>query len=94
MTTIHSILAAFEDAEQAHILSHPDIVLHYTIQGVVLTGPDDVEVVAPAGDLQAVVAPFAREAGDFLEGQVCPLAGEKRDRSRHRGVLSSVLGIA
>ena len=40
MTTNHSILAAFEDAEQAHILSHPDIVLHFTLQGVILTGPD------------------------------------------------------
>ena len=40
MTTNHSILAAFEDAEQAHILSHPPQVLHFTLQGVILTGPD------------------------------------------------------
>ena len=38
MTTNHSILAAFEDAEQAHILSHPHVVLHFTLQGVILNG--------------------------------------------------------
>ena len=40
MTTNHSILAAFEDAEQAHTLAHPPQVLHFTLQGVILTGPD------------------------------------------------------
>src|SRR5690606_7142551 len=44
-----------------------------------------VEVVAPAGELKAVVAPLGRELGDFLERKVGPLAGEESDRSRHRG---------
>ena len=37
----------------------------------------DVEVVAPAGQLDALVTPFAGLLADDLEGQVGPLAGEK-----------------
>ena len=62
--------------------------------GVVLGRLPRVEVVAPAGDLQAVVAPLGRQAGDLLEGQVGPLAGEQRDRSCHRFPLSLVGGSA
>jgi hypothetical protein len=47
--------------------------------GIVLHGAGDVEVVAPAGDLQAVVAPVGGEAAHLLEGQVGPLAGEQGD---------------
>ena len=43
----------------------------------------DVQVVAPAGDLQAVEAPAGREPRDLLEGQVGPLAGEEGDGSSH-----------
>ena len=43
----------------------------------------DVQVVAPAGDLQAVEAPARRETCDLLEGQVGPLASEEGDRSSH-----------
>ncbi len=42
-----------------------------------------VEVVAPAGDLEAVVAPRRGEARDLLERQVGPLAGEERDGTAH-----------
>ena len=45
--------------------------------------PVDLEVVAPAGDLQAVVAPLGGQPADLLERQVGPLAGEERDGSRH-----------
>ena len=43
----------------------------------------DLEVVAPAGDLQAVVAPLGGEPADLVERKVGPLAGEERDGSRH-----------
>nr|WP_245715064.1 hypothetical protein [Micromonospora inyonensis] len=43
----------------------------------------DLEVVAPAGDLQAVVAPLGGVPADLVERKIGPLAGEERDRSRH-----------
>ena len=39
-TTDHRTLTAFEDAEQAHILAHPPVTLYFTVQGLILTGPD------------------------------------------------------
>ena len=39
-TTDHRTLSAFEDAKQARILAHPPVTLYFTIQGVILTGPD------------------------------------------------------
>jgi hypothetical protein len=59
------------------VVAAPDVV-------VVLHGRPRVEVVAPAGDLQPVVAPLAGEPGHLLERQVGPLPGEQRDRSRHQ----------
>ena len=57
---------------------------------VVLRGPPHVEVVAPAGDLEAVVPPLGRRARHIsLERQVGPLAGEQGDGSGH-GVPFSV----
>jgi hypothetical protein len=44
----------------------------------------DVEVIAPAGELHAVVAHFPDERGEFFKGQVGPLAGEEGDWSRHK----------
>ncbi|QUW19174.1 ROK family protein [Agrococcus sp. Marseille-Q4369] len=43
-------------------------------------------MVAPAGDLEPVEAPRAREPRDLLERQVGPLAGEQGEGSRHRVV--------
>jgi hypothetical protein len=40
------------------------------------SGLANVHMVAPAGDLQAIVAPGTRFFTDFFEGQVGPLAGE------------------
>ena len=51
--------------------------------GVVLGRLPRVEVVAPAGDLQPVVAPAGGQLADLLERQVGPLAGEQGDRSCH-----------
>ena len=43
----------------------------------------DLEVVAPARELEPVEAPAASLLGQVLERQVGPLAAEQRDRSRH-----------
>ena len=43
----------------------------------------DVEMVAPAGELEPVEAELLRLLGDGLEGKVSPLAGEERDRAWH-----------
>ncbi len=55
--------------------------------GEVGRGSADVHVIAPAGDLEAVIAPRARLFADFLERQVGPLAGEQRDGSCHGSLL-------
>ncbi len=46
-----------------------------------------VEVVAPAGDLETVVAPAGGELRHFLEREVGPLAGEQGDRASHAETL-------
>src|SRR5262245_54322587 len=43
-----------------------------------------VEMVAPAGELEAVEAEVASLLRDSFESEVGPLAGEERDSSRHR----------
>ena len=48
-----------------------------------------LEVVAPAGDLQPVVAPFRREPAHLLERQVSPLAGKQSDRACHGNLRRS-----
>ena len=50
----------------------------------------DVEVVAPAGELEAVEAPLAGLGGELGERQVGPLAGEQRDWSWHEGANDKV----
>ncbi len=57
---------------------------------VVLDRLPDIEVVTPAGDLEAVVPPAGGESADLLEGQVGPLAGEQRDGSGHVGPSAQV----
>ena len=44
----------------------------------------DLEVVAPAGELEPVEPPLARLGGEVVDGQVGPLAGEERYGTRHR----------
>jgi hypothetical protein len=55
----------------------------------VVLGDDamDVEVAAPAGDLETVVAPAGGQAADLLEGQVGELAGEERVGPAHGYLL-------
>jgi hypothetical protein len=49
----------------------------------------DLEVIAPAGELEAVETPRRRFSGDGLERKVGPLSGEECDWSWH---LQSSLG--
>ena len=49
-----------------------------------------LEMVAPAGELDAVVAELLGFAGHLLEGQIGPLAGEEGDRTWHVRNLSLV----
>jgi hypothetical protein len=42
-------------------------------------GGIDIEVVAPTGELKAVVAHFIGQRGEFFEWEVGPLAGEECD---------------
>jgi hypothetical protein len=44
----------------------------------------NLEMVAPAGELEPVEAPPARLLGQLLERQIGPLTGEERDGPRHR----------
>ena len=48
-----------------------------------------IEVVAPAGQLQAGVAKLAGLAGQILKRHIGPLAGEERDGAGHGMFLSS-----
>ena len=64
-----------------HLLDAADVV-------VLGERPVDLEVVAPAGELEAVEAPAAGLLGQLLERQVGPLAGEEGDGSRHRSDLT------
>lgn len=50
---------------------------------VFLERAPDLEVVAPAGELDAVVAHFFDEGEEFVQGQIRPLAGEEGDFSTH-----------
>ena len=43
----------------------------------------DVEVVAPARELEPVVPPFGDARRQVLQGEVRPLTGEERDGARH-----------
>ena len=70
-------------------LEQVELALHVL---VVVPAPR-VEVVAPAGDLESVVAPLCGEPGDLLERQVGPLAGEEGDGSRHCECPSDVIGM-
>jgi hypothetical protein len=46
-------------------------------------GGIDVEVVAPAGEFDAVVAHALGERREFFEGKIGPLAGEEGDGTWH-----------
>src|SRR5690348_3580487 len=53
-------------------------------------GRGHVEVVAPARELQAVKTPLSRLLRQLRQGQIRPLTGEQRDRTRHADLLSVV----
>jgi len=45
------------------------------------------EVIAPTGEFEAVVAPFAGLGREGFEWQIGPVAGEEQDRSGHGGIF-------
>jgi hypothetical protein len=47
----------------------------------------DLEMIAPAGELQALIAEVARLAAHVFQRQIGPLAGEQRDGTGHAGLL-------
>ena len=47
----------------------------------------DLEVIAPAGQFNAVVAEFAGLAGHIIQRQVGPLAGKERHQTGHSGIF-------
>ena len=53
----------------------------------------DLEVVAPAAGLQAVVAPGRDARGDIVERQIGPLTGEQSDRPGHGASLIASVSI-
>ena len=63
------------------------ITLEHLLQAAAVVrlreGPVDLEMVAPAGELEPVEAPLAGFCGEVLERQVGPLAGEQRDWTAH-----------
>ncbi|MFT3787570.1 MAG: hypothetical protein QM770_15625 [Tepidisphaeraceae bacterium] len=71
---------ADRDAGQAVVLEQFPLLLAVRL---VLEGGVDVEVVAPAGEFQAVVAEGLGFLGERFERQVGPLAGEERDEACH-----------
>src|SRR5262245_19661599 len=68
------------EAPEAVVLEHRPVLLRVVL---VLVAARDVEVVAPARELQAVVAEVLGLPGEHLERQVGPLAGEETDRTGH-----------
>ena len=56
---------------------------------VLFERPLDVEVIAPARELQAFVAEGLRLLGEGLEGEVSPLTSEEAKRTRHGFSLRS-----
>ncbi len=46
----------------------------------------DLKVIAPASQFDSVVAELGRRASHLIDRQVGPLAGKKRDGSRHGGL--------
>ena len=49
----------------------------------------DLEMVAPARELEAVEAPSPGRPRELLDRQVGPLAGEERDRPRHQAAANT-----
>ena len=56
--------------------------------------PIDLEVVAPAGELETVVAPCRDLRCELRERQIRPLAGEERDRTSHPILLHDRVRLA
>ena len=71
------------DRQDVQVVALQDLLPRPAV-AVVLERLVDLEVVAPAGELEAVEAPAAGLRGEILDRQVGPLAGEQRDGTGHR----------
>ena len=76
-------------AGEAVVLQHRPFFVDVFLGG---GGDVDIEVVAPAGEFDAIVAHFFGEGREFFEGEVGPLAGEQRDWTWHRICFRRVEG--
>jgi hypothetical protein len=70
------------DGEHRQAVAVEDLAAALHVRGVG-DGLVDLEVVAPAGDLEAVVPPLRGLAGDLLEREIGELAGEEGDGAWH-----------
>ena len=77
------------DREDVQVVALQDLLLRAAVP-VVLESLVDLEVIAPAGELEAVEAPPTRLGGEILEREVGPLAGEQRDWTGHRTSWTAV----
>ena len=97
-------LVAGVDREVAHALPDQVVADHVALQAVAVeqlalgghvavVGERlvDLEVIAPAGQLQAVEPPGGRLGGQLLQRQVGPLAGEQGYLSCHCFIASSLV---
>ena len=72
-------MATYFQMDEPVLREDAEPVLHVD---VVVRCPDGIEVVSPAGDLEAVEPPLPRKARHLLERQVRPLPGEQRHGPR------------
>ena len=71
------------DRQNVQMIALQDLLLRSAVF-LVLERLVDLEVVAPAGELEPVETPAAGLRGQILEWQVGPLAGEERDGTGHQ----------
>ena len=63
------------DGEHLQVVLFQDIALLLAV-ALVGGGEGDIEMITPAGQLQAIVAPIRGLFGEYFQGQISPLSGE------------------
>ena len=79
------------DRPAAQAVFREQIVARLAVTGVA-EGLANVEMIAPAGELEAIVAPFADALGEGRYREIGPLAGEEGEGTGH-GILRGFLGV-